>query len=81
MSDLIFQRHLPAKQRCDLCQRATENVYQINHEGYLLTFDSAEHARVGLTNWEEKKAKNIKPGVPFKEEVIEDLGENIGGDE
>ena len=70
-SDLIFQRKLGYKQRCDLCSRATENVYQVNHDGHLLTFDTPEHARVGLSNWEEKKAKNIRPGVPYKEEVSE----------
>jgi hypothetical protein len=46
-----------------------------------LTFDTPEHARVGVHNWEEKKAKGIKPGVPVTKEEIEDLGENIEGGE
>lgn len=82
MSDnLMFQRNLPSKQRCDLCGTASNKVYQAREDGYLLTFDTPEHARVGIANWEEKKAKGIKPGVPFKEEESTDLGENIEGGE
>ena len=79
--NLSFQRKLGYKQRCDLCGTAKDVVYQVNHDGHLLTFCSNEHARTGLSNWEEKKAKNIRPNVPYKEEIIEDLGENIEGGE
>lgn len=79
--NLSFQRKLGYKQRCDLCGKATANVYQVNHDGHLLTFCSNEHVRTGLANWEEKKAKNIRPGVPYKEPDNEDLGENIEGGE
>ena len=75
--DLMFQRNLPSKQRCDLCGSASNKVYQTNRDGYLLTFDTPEHARVGVANWELKKAKGIKPGVPVLKEEIDDLGENI----
>lgn len=81
MSDgLVYQRKLGAKQRCDLCGAARENVYQLNQDGYILTFCSAEHARTGVANWEEKKKKNIKPGIPYKEEasdVLEDTTEDM----
>jgi hypothetical protein len=75
----MFQRNLPAKQRCDLCGSSRDNVYQVNENGYLLTFCSPDHARTGVHNWEDKIAKGIKPGVPYKEEESGDLGENIEG--
>lgn len=78
--NLSFQRTLPAKQRCDLCSKATNTVYQINQEGYLLTFCSNDHARTGLNNWLEKKNKNIRPGIPYKEEesdVLEDTTQDM----
>lgn len=81
MENLVFRRKLPSKQRCDLCGKADFGVYQVNEDGYLLTFCSPDHARTGVSNWEEKKAKGIKPGVPYKEEQIEDEGENIEGGE
>jgi len=58
---------------------STNQVYQVNEEGYLLTFDTPEHARVGIANWREKIAKGIKPGMPVPKEEINDLGENIEG--
>lgn len=78
--DVVFHKTFPYKQRCDLCGRSANHMYQINKEGNLLNFDSTEHARIGLKNWDEKKAKGIKPETPYKEEnldVLEDTTEEM----
>lgn len=85
--NLSFGITLPFDRRCDLpdCQKATRRVYRVNLDKYGLSFCSNDHARVGLSRWEEKKKAGIKPGMPIpKNESPEAVGDNlqeIGGGE
>jgi hypothetical protein len=56
----------------------TNRPHKINVDGYSINFCSNDHARVGLTRWEEKKKLGVKPGQPFiKEDEGEYVGDNI----
>lgn len=79
--NLSFSITLPYQQRCDLpdCQKATKRVYRIQQDGYGLSFCSNDHARVGLTNWNENKKRGIRPGTPAKTTIDDTdmLGDNL----
>lgn len=78
-ANLSFSVKLPYKQRCVIpeCQRAVDRVYRVNQDGHPLNFCSNDHARLGITRWEEKKKLGIKPGQP---QPAPDLSNESEGD-
>lgn len=79
-TNLSFGIKLPFRQQCNLpeCQKPTNYVYRVNIDQHRLSFCSNDHARTGLSRWEEKKKLGIKPGMPRqKEEIPEVSGDNI----
>ena len=51
----------------------------MNQDNYSLTFCSNDHARIGITRWEEKKKLGIKPGrqVRHEDPTDEYVGDNM----
>jgi hypothetical protein len=86
--NLSFGITLPYKQRCNLpdCTKATQRVYRVNVDDHGLSFCSNDHARVGLSRWEEKVKMGIRPGQKqsIDTHVDEQVGDNLidveGGD-
>lgn len=79
-TNLSFGITLPFRQPCQLpdCQKPTNRVYRVNVDDYNLSFCSNDHARLGLTRWEEKKKLGIKPGSPKPIEAGEEMmGSNL----
>lgn len=78
-NNLSFGVTLPFKQRCALpdCAVATNRVYRVNVDGYNLSFHSNDHARIGISRWEEKKKLGIKPGQPAPVDNDQYTGDNL----
>lgn len=70
---------LPYKVRCDLpdCRKPSQQVYRIIVDDFRVTCCSPQHARLGESRWEEKKRLDVRMGVPPKEPVDEQVGDNI----
>lgn len=80
-TNLSFGITLPFKTRCNLpdCQVATNRVYRVNIDGYVINFHSNDHARLGIERWQEKKKMGLKPGQPIRKEdpANEMVGDNM----
>jgi hypothetical protein len=62
--NLSFSIRMPYKVRCNLpdCGKAVNQVYKVGLDGYSINFCSNDHARTGITRWQDKIARGIKPG-------------------
>lgn len=79
MSSPIFTVNLPYKVRCNLpdCGKPSNKVFKQNLDDTMVTCCSPYHSRLAEERWNEKKDKNIKPGVPLPPSEMIAEGDNI----
>jgi len=78
----MIRRQFEGNKRCEVCHKAIREGYVMSLEGYTVLVCSGAHAELGRQRWQEKKDKNIRPGVPNPPEVEDEmLGDNIGGED
>lgn len=78
--NLSFSVKMPYKVRCMIpeCGKAIQQVYRVSLDGHSINMCSNDHARLGITRWQDKKARGITPSSPQERpNEIEQTGDNL----
>ena len=69
----------PSLRVCEKCHRKQNFLYKIELDGYIILVCSSWCAESARKNWQEKKDKSIKPGVPVIKDypMLDKIGDNI----
>ena len=67
MGESILNRHFPFTKRCEICQKPSHNLYEINLDGYPVYVCSEAHAIEARNRWMKHKEMG-GPQIPVSED-------------